>query len=413
MRQPAKAMLLALCALRAAAAQPTATVVDHGLRAAAYPRYLGRGPGLGWQDLYNQDDRGRYWLLREIEFRGTRIPWRIGQTYAGDTTHPVGRVGLRFAQSGHRVTRTQPRWLATWGRHDEKFPGLLDVRIDGTSLVGAPVEIAPGHTGSAAHVALRWAHAKGAVRTLLVMRPDDDRLFAEVAVRPREQADRVTVSLCCWPLGRQPSVRTASAEPLALPYGKQVDLPPGDATVLFADPAFDPVGKGQDATCGLTYVPEECLSASATRRFPLFVEFELAAPQAGEAVHAHLALWELLHRRGDAAWAYLAAREANTLAQFESLPGMQAPRLAERRRAELAEARRELRQVNQALNAAGLVRERPALREGYWALSRQAIHALWAAFYRDEAAYCLDAEDWRAGRDAVQRAAYHAAAAGQ
>ena len=388
------------------AKRPAVTMVDHGLRPAVFPCYLGRGPGLGWQDLYNQDDTGRYWLRREFEFRGTRLGWRIGQTFAGSAARPVGRLGLRFAQSGHRVTRTQPRWLATWGRHDAKFPGLLDVLMDGKSLVGVPVDIAGTHTGPVGHVRFRWDHPSGVVEAVFTMLPDDDRLFVEVRATPRRTPKRMTVSLCCWPFG-QFRVRTATGLSPVLTYGKPRDLPKGDRTVLLTDPAFDRGGGLGEGTCGLTYFPSECVSATVTRTFPLFVNLDLPIPRTGSPAYLHVVLWELLHRRGDEAWRYLTDREPDTLARFDRLAGVAAPRFAERRHRTLDQVRRQLAVLDRQIKRTSPPTQQARLRRGYWALSRTALAWRWARFYRDEAAYHLAAEDGLAASHALRTATQH------
>lgn len=412
MKNTVNIALIALCPLASAAERPGVTVLDHGMAPAAYPRYLGSGPGLGWQDIYNQDAQGRYWLRREVKFQGVRIPWRIGQTFAGDAARPIGRLGLRFARDSHPVTRTQPRWLATWGRHDEKFPGLLDVQIGEQGLPGAPVEISAGHTGAVGHVRFGWRHDAGEVEATFLMLPDDDRLFVEVTVRPLARVEQITVSLCCWPLSKF-CMRTASLTSPALPYGKPLPLPEADATVLFADPEFDPAGKVQEAACGLTYFPDECSSATATRTFPLFVEFRLPAPQAGAPAHVHFVLWELLHRRGDEAWAYLAGREADTLACFEALPCIQAPQFANPRQLGLQEAEREVVEFDRRAKLIPAADCGSQLRDGYWAVSASAVQWQWAGFYRREAAYHLRAEDWRAASAATRQARRYQARLGQ
>jgi hypothetical protein len=361
------ALVLVLCA----ASRPEVRVVDHGLQALAFPRYMGKN--YGWRDVYNQDAPGRYWLRRELEFHGTRLAWRIGQTFSGDVARSIGRLGLRFAQSGHRVTPTQPRWLATWGRHDEQFPGLLDVTIDGKGLAGQPVALTAGRTGSVGRVHVRWPH----VEALFVMLPDDDRLFVEVAITPAAAAKEIAVSLCCWPTGKF-RARTASGLSSKLGYGRAVTLSKGARTVLFTDPAVDPTGRRAQGHCALTYFPERVGPASVKRTFPLFVTIRPPIPTQGKTAYVHVVLWEMLGRRGDQAWRYLAEREANTLRQFESLAGMQAPWLATRRRQGLEQARRRLAGMGDAPPKA------------------------WAQFYRDEAAYHLHAHDWRAALEAIK-----------
>ena len=401
-------MLLALCGVAAAADRPVVSVTDLGLRPACYPRYFGRGPGLGWQDVYNQDDAGRLWLLREVSFRGARIPWRVGQTFAGDVSRPVGRLGLRFVRSGHRVTATQARWVATWGRHDEKFPGLVGVEVDGEGLAGAAVRITPGTTGAVGRVRFEWDHPAGDVQATFVMLPDDDRLFVEVLVRPRDAAAQVDVTLCCWPLGKF-GLRTASSTSPALPYGKAYELPTGDATVLFADPSFDPKGKSPEGVCGLTYFPDECLAASATRTFPLTLKLALKPPRPGEAHSAHVVLWELLRRRGDEAWGYLAGREAETLAQFAALPGMDAARFAEPRQEGLQQAEQELSDLLRDTKQASLPPCEPVLLPARWAVPAAGIEWRWVCFHTDEAKYYLRSQDWPAALTALRRARAHLA----
>ena len=395
--------LLAVAMSSLVAERPAVTVVDHGLLPAVYPRYLGRGTGLGWQDRYNQDREGRLWVRREFEFRGVRLPWRVAQTFAGDPTRPVGRLGLRFVQSKQRVTSTQPRWIATWGRHDEEFPGLLDVTVGSKGLAGVPPTMTCGRTGAVGQVRFRWEHDQGLVEATFIMLPDDDRLFAEVAVTPRGPAEKLAVSLCCWPFGDF-RVRTNSRNSPPLIYGKPHRLPEGDPTALFTDPAFDPTGKESLGTCGLTYFPGETRSVTAKRTFPLFLTLRLPPPEEGKTAYLHFSLWELLHRRGEDAWKYLAEREGDTLQQFGALPEIQDPRFAEARRRGLGEVRQSCEQVRARLSRVTLSSTRPGTRERDDQLRESVLHRRWARFFCDEAEHALKSGDWRAAMAAVGRA---------
>ena len=395
--------LLAASMASAAAERPAVTVIDHGLLPAVYPRYLGRGTGLGWQDRYNQDGEGRLWVRREFEFRGVRLPWRVAQTFAGDPTHPVGRLGLRFAQSRQHVTSTQPRWIATWGRHDEEFPGLLDVTIDSKGLAGVPPTMTCGSAGAVGQVRFRWEHDRGLVEATFIMLPDDDRLFAEVAVTPRGPVEQLAVSLCCWPFGDF-RARTNSHNSPPLIYGKPHRLPEADPTVLFTDPAFDPTSKESLGTCGLTYFPSETRSVTAKRTFPLFLTLRLPPPEEGETAFLHFSLWELLRRRGENAWEYLAEREGDTLQQFGSLPEIQDPRFSEARKRGLEEARQFCEQVRARLSRVALPSTRPGTRKGEGQLRESELHWRWARFFCDEAEHALKSDGWRAAMAAVRRA---------
>jgi len=367
----------------------TAWVLDHGLRPKVYPKYLGKGPGLGWQDLYNQDETGAYYLEREFELRNTRLDLRITQAYIGDESHPTGRLGLRFPKSHRPVTPTQPEWISTWCRYDDSYPGLLDVLIGGKGLEGVPPKFECDSKSANAFVRCEWRHEAGAVTALFLMPPDDDRLFCEVSVTPNDPEARIAVSLCCWPLGKF-TARTATATSPALAYKKTYTLPAGDATVLFGDPALDPKGKSKQGACALTYFPEECSSATIERRFPAFVTLNLAPREGAPIAHAHFVLWELLHRRGDEAFRYVAEKEADTLSMFSRMRGVADPRLADLREKRIEEAGNAMARIDADVK--------------HMRSSPQSADVRCAEFYRDEAVYYLASGDWQRASAALAKA---------
>lgn len=373
-------------------------VVDHGLRPKVYPTYL--GPELGWQDLYNQDGTGAYYLERELEFHNVRLGLRLTQTYIGGSAHPAGLLGLRYRESNHLVTATQPVWDSTWCRCDDKFPGFLDVALGEKGLEGVPVELECGNEGASGFIRSRWHHEAGAVTATFVMLSDDDRLFCEVGITPSVPNAKVAVTLLCWPFG-QFVARTASSVSPVLTYGQPYTLPREDHTVLFTDPRFDPTGTISQGTCALTYFPEECVSVTATRTFPLFVTLNLSSTAEGGSVYAHFVLWELLHRRGDGAFVYVAEREVETLSLFDSLGAMQDAKLAAARDKGIKQVRDTLAAFDRPTKATHSPRENVAFSSGSWRLSDQALNWRWARFYRDETVRYLASGNWRQASQCV------------
>jgi len=255
-------------------------------------------------------------------------------------------------------------------------------------------------------VRFRWAHPVGPVEATFVMLPDDDRLFVEVVVRARKPIKRWAVSLCCWPAGRF-RARTAAGMSPDLTYGKVHRFPDEAPTVLLTDPAADRKGRRAEGTCALTYFPSECASATAKRTLPLYVTLNMRPPRPGTPASAHVVLWELLHRRGDDAWRYLARREAETLARFDALPGIQAPRFAERRRQGLLAVRKQLDALDGRKGLISPWHPKPTLRKGYWSVPGPGLAFRWVQFYRGEAQYQLQSEDWRAASRAIEQAGRH------
>ena len=377
-----------------------AYVADLGLRPKVYPHYLGKGRG--WQDLYNQDETGAYYLEREFRFCNVRLDLRITQAYIGNESRPVGRLGVRFPASAHLVTGTQPQWVSTWCKYDEKFPGMLDVFVGEKGLRGVPPEFESGSLGPIAFLRARWFHEKAAVAATFLMLPDDDRLFCEVGVRPRTSGLPVRVSLCCWPGGKF-EFQTASTKSPALRYDMSYSLPARDHTVVFGDPSFDPAGRLPWGVCALTYSPEECQSAQVKRTFPLFVTLNLRATHQTNAVYTHFVLWELLHRRGALAFSYVTRREADTLVQFDSMKGIDAPRLRARRERGLREARRRLRALDAALRTMPPPEQTRPPAAAPSPLSERALNLRWMAFYRSRADAYLASGNWRAALRAIAR----------
>lgn len=380
------------------------TAIDHGFLPAVFPRFLGREHG--WQDVHNEDVQGRLWMRRELAFQGARIPWRIFQTCAETPENPVGRIGLRFPLSGHRATKTQTRWAGTWGRHDEQFPGLLDVEIDSRDLTGVPCQLVGTDDGDIGRIHASWEHPDAAVTATFLMLPDDDRLFAELCVKPRRQAESIVVTLRCWPRGDF-RLRMQSGTSPALRYGQPHAFPPDEATVLFTDPEEDRKGKAFEGTCALTYMPQECVSAGATRTFPLFVRLELQPPPAGEAVYCHFVLWELMQRRGDRAWNYLASREEDTLSQFTRIRHFAAPELVEVREQNAERVEAALKALDQKLGSVAQSTATPECISGYWRIPSHQLARSWIAFHRTAAARALQRGDWQAAEAALQQATKH------
>ena len=378
-----------------------ASVIDHGLRPKAYPVYLGMGAGLGWRDLYNQDEAGAYYLEREFGFRNVKLDLRITQAFIGDAAHPTGRLGLRYPKGGRLVTGTQPEWYSTWCRYDDRFPGMLDVVIGKGGLKDTAPEFECGSLGAIGFVRARWSHKGGTVTATFLMLPDDDRLFCEIGVKPKTRRDRVAVSLCCWPTGKS-LARTATGSSPELKYRSPYTLPPDDATVLFADPEFDPVGKTKQGVCAITYFPDECESVTVERTFPVLVTLNLTRSRGNECAYAHFVLYELLHRRGDAAFAYVSEKEAETLAIFESMAGLADPRFVSQREAGIAEVRQKLRVFDEARKAIQMAEPEAAATDGLPRLSDRVLNLRWADFYRREALRHLASGDWHQALMAVR-----------
>ena len=389
---------LCFCCLVFAADRRCVTVTDHGLRPAVFPRYLGKGPGLGWQDLHNQDDSGRYWVRREFEFANARVPWRLFQLFTGSPDHPIGLLGLRFAQSAHRVTATQPRWLGTWGARDEQYPGLLDVRVGDEHLAGVPVDFERGQVGAAGFVVCRWRPPFGSVEATFMMLPDDERLFLQVWLQPRESVDQLSISLYCWPLGDFAAV-TEGAEPVPLSYGKAYTLPETRSSLLLADPQFDPAGREDHGVCGLTYIPLQTTSCQLTRTFPLELRFRVA-PGTDSEYRLHFALWELLHRRGDDAWQYLLSRETDTVERLSRLDAC----LSAAHTQDLGRAQRRLDRLSARIDGATAPSATPELTGGYWRCHGAARAWSWAQFFHAEAVYALGMRNWMTSDACVDRA---------
>jgi len=380
------------------------TVIDHGFLPSVFPRYLGREHG--WQDVHNEDAQGRLWMRRELEFQGARIPWRIFQTCADTPANPVGRIGLRFPLSGHRATKTQTRWAGTWGRHDEQFPGLLDVEVDGRNLTNVPCRLTGTDDGDIGRIHASWEHPDAAITATFLMLPDDDRLFAELRVRPEREAESIVVILRCWPRGDF-QMRTRSGISPALGYGRAYPFPPDDATVLFTDPEEDRKGKAFEGTCALTYMPQECVSAGATRTFPLFVKLELPPPPAGDPVYCHFVLWELMQRRGDRAWNYLASREEDTLSQFTRIRHFVAPELVDVRKRNTERVKAGLKALDQKLGSVAQSTATPECISGYWRTPPHELARRWVTFHRTAALHALQRGDWQAAKEALQQATKH------
>ena len=399
-------LLLMLAAYAVAAPPPPSrvTVTDHGFAPAVFPRYFGREHG--WLDTYNEDPQDGLWMRHELAFDGSRIPWRILQTYAGAKATPVGGLGLRFPLSGHRVTKTQPRWAGTWGRHDETFPGLLDVEVDSCGLADAPCRLTGSDGGDVGSIQAVWEHPDADITAMFLMLPDDDRLFVEIGVRPRRETESIAVVLRCWPRGDF-VMRTRSGTSPPLGYGQPYPFPADQATVLFTDPEADPKGKAFEGTCALTYMPQECSAAEATRTFPLFVKLQLPPPPAGGTVYSHIVLWELMQRRGDEAWDYLTSREEDTLSQFTRIHHFRAPALAATRNDNLERARGQLANLDQQLNESPQPGTRPEYGSGYWRMSEDSLTRHWVRFHCAEAERALSRGDWQEASDSLDQAARH------
>lgn len=363
-------------------------VVDHGLNPKKYPVYLGKERG--WQDLYNQDDRGAYYLEREFGFRSTRLNLRITQAYIGNEAEPTGRLGLRFPKGSRNVTPTQPLWCSTWCRYAEKFHGMLDVVIGGRGLTGVAPTFDYGTAGAVGFVRARWEHEEGLIGATFLMLPDDDRFFCEVSVETAARGP-VAISLCCWPFGNF-VYWTGAGRSVLLRYGREYALPPDENTVLFTDPQFDTVGKECQGTCALTYLPNECRSVSVKRTFPLFVTLNLPEAGAGQTVYAHFVLWELLHRRGEDAFAYVKRREDDTLALWDCLPLITDPKLADAREAGLREVRERMTGFDGELSA---VRSGRGEGSAVGGLSGRVLGLRWGQFYRREAERHVGSCHWR------------------
>lgn len=398
--------LLTLAPLALATPPPdsTVTIVDHGFLPAVFPRYL--GPEHGWQDVHNEDVQGRLWMRRELAFQGARIPWQIFQMCADTESIPVGRIGLRFPLSDQRTTKTQPRWAGTWGRHDEQFPGLLDVEIDSRDLADVPCQLTGTDDCDVGDIHASWEHPSAAVTATFLMLPDDDRLFVELCVRPRQQTESIVVVLRCWPRGDF-HARTRSGTSPALGYNQPHSFPPDAATVLFTDPKADPKGNAFEGTCAVTYMPQECVSAGATRTFPLFVRLELQSPPANEAVYCHVVLWELMQRRGDEAWDYLTNREDDTLSQFTRIRHFTAPAVVEIRERGVARVRDGLAELDRRLGYAAGPAGTPQHTAGYWHMTPRQLAQRWIEFHRAGVERALSQGDWQAAEISLKQATKH------
>ena len=187
---------------------------------------------------------------------------RQGWTWGHVEKHPVISFDMKSNRYEFRLRHDspgQPRiGIEAPTRSNWYQSGMVSLTLDGERFVATDETIRMDE-GEKGRVALAWEGAQGTLRHDFVLLPSDDRLYFQITLEPKQQVERIELTLTNYISGfnRQDPDHVLHTAVRALEKGGTTDLDPqAECAIFYSDRALDPADGHGDGPSAIAISPE-------------------------------------------------------------------------------------------------------------------------------------------------------------